>query len=36
MGCICINEKPENEIDDYKMQEIRKAKRLLIILLFKF
>ena len=24
MGCICITDKPETEIDDYKMQEISK------------
>jgi hypothetical protein len=36
MGCICINEKAETELDDNRMQEIRKSKRILIIVLFKF
>ena len=26
MGCICVNERAETELDDNKMQEIRKHR----------
>jgi len=26
MGCICVNERAETELDDNKMQEIRKLR----------
>jgi len=26
MGCICVNERAETELDDNKMQEIRKYR----------